>query len=95
MNREQPVSLAVVEAVAEREGIPAEKLEPPLHDAIQTDALDALFDPVDSDRLPASLEFTYNGYVVSVEGSGGVSLEAVDGKDANRTDPRPNDVPYC
>ncbi|WP_162354462.1 HalOD1 output domain-containing protein [Natrialba swarupiae] len=95
MNREQPVSLAVVEAVADREGIPPEELEPPLHDAIQTDALDALFDPVDSDRLPASLEFTYNGYVVSVEGSGEVSLEVAENEDASRVDPRPNDVSYC
>ncbi|MEY7852218.1 HalOD1 output domain-containing protein [Natrarchaeobius sp. A-rgal3] len=96
MNREQPVSLAVVEAIAKREGIPPEELQPPLHGAIDTDALDSLFHPVDAERLPSAVEFTYNGYTVHVDGSGEITLEPVsDDENTHAIGSQPNDVPYC
>ena len=65
-------SLTVVETIAEREGVPAEELQPPLHDAVDADALDALVGSASRERL--TIEFTYCGYTVRVTGDGEVSV---------------------
>lgn len=60
---------AVVEAVAAREGV-AETELPPLADAVDPDALEAVVDG-DGDRR---ISFEYHGYAVTVHPDGSVSL---------------------
>ena len=67
-------SLTVVETIAEREGVPAEELQPPLHDAVDADALDALVRSASRDRERLTIEFSYCGYTVRVTGDGEVSV---------------------
>ena len=62
------LSVAVVEAVAEREAIDPLELERPLHDVVDTDALERLF-PVDGAGGPGSdgyVSFVYEGRLVRV-----------------------------
>lgn len=68
-----PPSIAVVEAVAERDGVDASTLEPPLNTVVDGDALDSLFAGRGEDAN-ASVEFTYRGYVVAVDGDGAVTV---------------------
>jgi len=68
-------SLKIVDKVAEREGVQPEELNPPIHYAINTDALDALYEACDSERNPSTIEFAYNGYTVTVDSTGDVDLE--------------------
>lgn len=62
------VTRRVVEAVAEREGVDPVELKPPLHSALDPDALETLFDHPGSEAL--NLEFSYCGYDVVVEEEG-------------------------
>lgn len=71
----QSLSLKVVGKIAEREGIEPEELHPPIHDAINTDALDSLYQASDSERNPSKVEFVYSGYTVTVDSTGEVNLE--------------------
>lgn len=74
-------SQAVVEAVADAEGVPPEKLCPPeyesLHHVIDPQALDALFEPKPdgTPRSPGRVSFPFCGYDVAVESDGSVTLE--------------------
>lgn len=69
------ISIRVVEAVAEREGIDPLEVSPPLHDAIDPNALDALFEPTASGRrADGTVSFTYHGYRVRVESDGRIAL---------------------
>lgn len=68
MDGANSISLKVVTKVAEREGIAPEELEPPLHSAVDTEALDSIFRPPTSDREPVSIVFTYKGYTIRVDG---------------------------
>ena len=65
-----PVSMRVVEAVAEREGTDALELTEPLYHAIDPDALDSLFEG----RLGGEITVRYHGYRVTVTGDGDVEL---------------------
>ncbi|WP_049925688.1 HalOD1 output domain-containing protein [Halopiger goleimassiliensis] len=82
-----PPSRAVIEAVADAEGVsPAELCPPaydPLHEAIDPDALDALFeDRADgAPRSTGSVSFPYCGYLVTVEEDGSVTLEPLESTD--------------
>ncbi|MFC6763921.1 HalOD1 output domain-containing protein [Natrinema soli] len=71
----QSLSLKIVDKVAEREGVPPEELNPPIHNAINTGALDSLYDACDSERNLSTIEFVYNGYTVTVDSTGDVDLE--------------------
>lgn len=67
---EQPApSVAVVEAVAEATDVDPVNL-PPLHDAIDTDALDTLF----TDRADGVLAFEYADCEVRVDGTTTVTV---------------------
>lgn len=74
-------SRAVVEAVAEAEGVHPEELCPPeyetLHDVVDPQALDDLFAPKANgiERPLGRVTFECCGYVVTVESDGTVSLE--------------------
>ncbi|WP_290819322.1 HalOD1 output domain-containing protein [Halovivax sp.] len=66
------LSLRIVEAVAEREGTDPLELTEPLYDAVDPDALDALFEGLADD---ASLTFAYHGYRITVDGAGEIVLD--------------------
>lgn len=64
------VTEAVVSAVAEEANVSPLELEP-LADAVDPDALNALFDG----GTAVAVEFTYHGFAVSVSGDGRVSVD--------------------
>jgi hypothetical protein len=69
------VSRAVVEAVAEAEGVDSVDLTPPLYEAVDPDALNRLFAATPSaGRMEGRVCFRYNGYEVTVWGDGYVSI---------------------
>lgn len=75
------VSRAVIEAVAEREQVPATELSPPeyesLHDVIDPEALDRLFrQKLDGTRRgPGTVTFTFCEYEITVESDGQVAVD--------------------
>jgi hypothetical protein len=71
-------SIAVVEAVAKREGVGARDLDCILADAVDPTALDVLFDPSLSDRTELTARFPYCGYDVTVRADRSVTLEPID-----------------
>lgn len=73
---DRSLSLAVVEAVATREGVPVSDL-PPLAEVVDPDALDGLFAPSlgGTTRLGGRVTFEYCGYHVVVNASGDVTVE--------------------
>lgn len=71
-------STAVIEAIAEAEGVSAIDVRPPLFSSIDPEALDQLFA---ADRLggsPDSVTFTHAGYEVTVDSDEGVSLSELE-----------------
>jgi len=74
------IALAVVQSVAEREGVDPVALEPPLHAVVDPEALEALFRSTNTtERMAGTIQFDYCGYTVHVDASGTVHLtEAVD-----------------
>ena len=71
----ESVSLQVVKEVADREGIDPTDLQPPLHTAINTEALDELFRSTPSrTRVEGAIEFQYQGYQIRVSSSGEVQV---------------------
>lgn len=72
-------SRAVIEAVAEREGVEPVDLTVPLYEAIDPDALDTLLQEssMTSGASPR-IEFTYDGYDVIVTATGLVQVSGAD-----------------
>ncbi|WP_255198014.1 HalOD1 output domain-containing protein [Halorarius litoreus] len=70
------VSGAVISAVARKKGVTEQSLTLPLHEAIDPDALDALFDTETSNRdsFP-TVKFRYNGYNVVVNAPEDVEVQ--------------------
>lgn len=79
-DEEKPLSFAIIDAVAEREGVDTTEIEPPeyeaLYDVLNPEALDSLFSPREdgTPRSEGRVEFTYCGYDVVVESDGTVEL---------------------
>lgn len=71
----RPASERVLEAVAEETAADPLEFEQPLADAIDADALDALFRRDDG---AAAVEFTYLGYLVQVSADDSVSVRQED-----------------
>ena len=73
----QSVSGAVVERVADAEGVDPLDLDP-LYEAIDPDALDKLCGGAgDDDRPSARIVFEYHGYTVVIDGPDSVTLAGV------------------
>lgn len=70
-----PLSTRVVTMVAERKGVDPAELTPPLHSAVEPDALEALFSEGKSGFV--RLQFTYDGFEVSIEGDENPEIEIV------------------
>lgn len=75
---ENSVSIRVVTAVADAEGVPPEDLDPVLHDAVNVDALDAIYK---GSRRPVTVEFEFAGYLVKVDPDGRVSVQELSADD--------------
>ncbi|GAB7020585.1 hypothetical protein JCM18750_34460 [Halostagnicola bangensis] len=72
----EPLSVAVAEAVATFCGEDVTELEP-LHYTINADALERLFEPrADGLRSGGSVTFEYNGCVVTVTAAGEIAVES-------------------
>ncbi|WP_135302229.1 HalOD1 output domain-containing protein [Haloarcula amylovorans] len=74
MSAHERLSDAVFEAVAAREGIDPTELPEPMFPLIDPDALDSLFR-----RGTGRVAFEYLDYEVTVESSGDISVDALDG----------------
>jgi len=68
----------VLQAVADEEGTSPMELDAPLYDVIDPDALEALFA---DDRTPESVQFSYLGYRVTIDGDRQIDVTG-DGRDA-------------
>ena len=78
LSDDRTVSTAVVEAVAEAEGVPPTEIDTPLHRAIDPDALNQLFR---SDRTPLDdtrVSFDYTGYEITVLGAEQIRVRPAD-----------------
>ena len=67
-----PPSVVVIELVATNEDTDPMKLEPPLNDVIDPDALDAL---CAGESMNGFVVFSYCGYTVTVDADGKVTVE--------------------
>ncbi|MCU4753497.1 hypothetical protein OB919_16145 [Halobacteria archaeon AArc-curdl1] len=65
-------TLTVVEQISEKEGVDSVDLRPPLHDVVDTEALDRIIESMDGDGL---VEFQYQGYQVTVSNTGEVEVQ--------------------
>lgn len=71
---DESVSMAVVEAVAERRNVDQTEL-PPLYEWIDPNALDALFERTRTRGTRSGrITFTYDGHRITVERENGVSI---------------------
>ncbi|WP_165874959.1 HalOD1 output domain-containing protein [Natrarchaeobius oligotrophus] len=78
MGHGESVSITVVQKIAALDGTQPAELDPPLYEAIDTDALDALFRPADAEGgSSVRIEFTYNGYSVLVCGPDDVRVDPI------------------
>lgn len=68
-----PLTLAIVDEVAARKNVDPVDLRPQLHDVIDPDALEALFDGHTDGRV----RFTYASYEVTVHGDGTIDVQTV------------------
>ncbi|NHN41177.1 hypothetical protein G9C85_05940 [Halorubellus sp. JP-L1] len=68
---DESITETILRAVADAEGSNPVSLKPPLYDVLDPDALEALYD---GDQGPCSIEFTYCGYDVHVDGVGDVAV---------------------
>jgi hypothetical protein len=67
---------AIVEAVAERKGVPSLRLQPRLYDAVDTDALETILDGASSgSNTPVEVRFEYAGYSVTVRSDGTLAVD--------------------
>lgn len=74
MDQGEPVSVTVVERVAEHHGVDPTTLQPRLRTVVDPDALDALFR--DGADASCTVEFTYKGCTVTVDATGEVEVRA-------------------
>ena len=73
---DEPLSVAVANAVATFSGADVTELEP-LHYAINADALERLFEPhADGLRTGGSVTFEYNACLVTVTADGEITVES-------------------
>ncbi len=74
MSHTDELALTIAETVAAREGVDSTELHPPLHETIDTDALESLIESATRGRARASVTFAYHGYTVRVDSSGDVRV---------------------
>jgi hypothetical protein len=68
------ISYTLVRKVADEKGVDPETLAP-LHDVIDPDALESMFDDADGSTLRnGHISFNYEGFTVNVDHDGSISL---------------------
>ena len=86
-----PPSQAIIEAVAEREGVEVTEIEPPayepLYAVVNPEALDRLFRTADGSSTTARVHLEYEGYEVTVYGDGRVEVSESSGADGTVNNP--------
>ena len=81
---DESITERVVDKLAEHNDVDPTALEPPLHDAIDTDALNALFATTKRGPRSGRVSFTYRGRTVTVEADDSVSVEGCSEASAGR-----------
>lgn len=73
----RPLSVSVIKAITEHEGVPPDELHPPLFNVIDSEALDCLFAPTPrgEPRTKGCVTFSYKDYQVKVWSDGKVSIQ--------------------
>lgn len=74
----EAITLEIAEKVAERNGVEPHDLTPPLHSAIDTAALNKLFESTKNGPREGEVTFEYNGCTVRVVANGSVDVEIMD-----------------
>jgi hypothetical protein len=69
------ISIDVIEAIADETGTDPLRMDPPLYEVVDTDALDALYES----GAAATVEFEYDGHSVTVDGDGSVTVDGAGG----------------
>lgn len=77
-DRAEPLSRAVVDAIADHEGVDPTNLEPCLYDVIDPEALDALFPDGSPSGAGGRVRFSYDGRDVCVSADGRVRVSDPD-----------------
>lgn len=72
-----PLSMKVIEAIAQREGIDPVELQTPIYEVVDLDALDALTRG-ESESTSVEISFTYEGYEVTVDNDRDVGITSID-----------------
>ena len=73
-----PPSHKVIAEIARRTDVAPTEL-PPLHDVINPDALDTLFQPTpNAGRMDGTISFEYSGYEITVHADGFVDVTSLD-----------------
>lgn len=79
-NRTEPISSAVVKAVADAANVATTDLGP-IYDYVEPEALDELFEPLfeGGNHLLGSVSFPYEGHLVTVYSDGRIDVERREG----------------
>lgn len=72
-----PLSMEVIDAIAEQEGIDPIDLETPIYEVIDLDAVDALTTG-DTSTNDIEVSFTYEGYEVTVDNDRDIRISSAD-----------------
>lgn len=69
------MSMEIVRAVAAQKGVDPMELTPPLHAAIDPEALDRLFKRTPEGEVNGRVTFEYDGHTIQVTSDGAVDVE--------------------
>lgn len=72
-----PLSMEVIDAIAEHEGIEPVELDTPIYDVIDLDALDALTGN-NPETTSIEVSFTYENYEVTVDNDRDIDITPID-----------------
>ena len=73
MDEDHSPIVAIVEQLAAAKGVDPLQLQPPLHHATDTDALERVLESAGADL---TVSFTYDGHTVHVRGDGTIMVDA-------------------
>jgi len=73
------IGTTIVNAVGALDGVAFDECEP-VYDVIDPDALDAVLAPTPdrSDRAPVQVQFSYHGYMITVDSTGEIIIDVLD-----------------
>lgn len=71
---DRPPSFAVIEALADAEGVDPLDLDVPLYNFVDLEALDTIF--LEGNTPNTTVEFSLDGYLVTIRGTGNVEIDA-------------------